>query len=116
ACLRRLLAPFGHVHNGQQDTVRREAFFGRLEQPAVEVVAHGDEVPGAVLDRKIAPLLIGDARVDLEVALRGPTPQDDDGLIRTVDSRYPPAVCRQPQGVAAGTAGEIECAAGLQPL
>ena len=109
---RELFAGTGNVHDRRDQTAGYDAAFGGLEKIALEVVAHGDEIPGIGFDCELMLLEIRHARVDRRIVRL----ENADGFARSIDSGDAPTTAGQPQSVAPSPASQVEGAAGRQIL
>ncbi len=108
---RERLAGAGDVDDGQDDAAGDDAAFRGLEEVALEVIAHGDEIPGIAVDDVFVVFEVGDAGIDFGITCG----EEGDCRGRPVDGGNSPAAIGEPHGVAAGSAGEIQSAPGSDP-
>jgi len=107
---RERFARLGNVDDGEDDAAGNYAAFGRLEEIALEVVAHRDEIPRVGLDDVLSLFEVGDAGVDGGIA----SGEDVNCRAGAVDSGDAPTSGGEPEGVAAGSASEVESASGSE--
>ena len=100
--------PAGDVGGSDNEATRNNAALGGLEKIALEIVKDSDKIPGIGLNHIFVLFEIGDAGVDRGIARF----EKVDGDAGAIDGRHLPASRGEPLGVAAGSASEIESAAG----
>jgi hypothetical protein len=108
---RRLWA-FGQQGNCDQDSTGLDAELGGFKQIALEIEADHDQVPGFRCDQILVLFQVGDPDFYRETAYL--FPQDLDGGGRAVHCCDTPALLREPDGMSAGAACEVERLAGFE--
>lgn len=110
----RLLAGTREVYEGDQDAAGRQAALGRIKQICLQVITDADEFPDRRLDPIFPAFEIGYPGVHRQAAKAGAATEDFDGGGGAIHGRNLPTLAGEPQGVAAGAAGQIEGPAGRQ--
>ena len=89
---RQRLAGRGNVDNGEHDAFPNNAALGRLEEIALKVIAHEDEIPGIWIDRVLVFFEIGNSSINGRITCG----ENADGFARPVNCGHLPALIRQP--------------------
>ena len=108
AMRRRLFARLRDVNDRNQDSIWRDSLLGGLKEISLQVVADGDEIPTGRLNLVFEFFEIRDLRAHGDTALGSSISQDFNGHGRAIHGRDAPTLLGKPEGVAAGSACQVE--------
>jgi len=102
------------MNDAGEDSTGMDAFANLREEIALQIEEIADQLVGVGGDREFALFEIGETGFDREAG--GVLTQLTDGDGGRIDGGDVPAQAGEVEGVASGTAGEVECAGGWEHL